>query len=380
MSEKKVLFVIGTRPEAIKIAPLYAAMSQDARYKPLICLTGQHPQMAEEMLSFFNIRADYRINFERVSYSLTEFTSACLREVGSVIEKVLPDLVFVHGDTASTFCGAMAAYYQKVPVAHLEAGLRTGDKFSPFPEEMMRKMTGCLADYHFAPTDRAREALLRESVPDVRIWVVGNTVVDALMSTVRRLQDDEGLSNRVYEDLLSSGLPAGFEDKFILITGHRRENFGDGFKRICDAIRLCAEKYPDYKFIYPVHMNPNVREAVINVLNEVNNVYLIDPVNYAHFVFLMENCRFILTDSGGIQEEAPSLGKPVLVMRDTTERPEAIEHNFARLVGTDRIVESVCELIENQSIYDEMADGVNPYGDGRTSEKIMSILHQALRR
>lgn len=371
----KILFILGTRPEAVKIAPLYRALKHDSAFTPLIALTGQHPGMAADILSFFGITADYIITLNRKNYSLSEFTSECLRELDIVASQVKPDLIFVHGDTSSTFCGALTAYYHKIPVAHLEAGLRTGDKFSPFPEEMMRKMTGSLADYHFAPTETARAALALENVPRDKIHVVGNSVIDALLWTSRKLDEDGAFTDGIRADLQAFGL-ADSRD-FILVTGHRRENFGAGFDKICSAIRQSAQKHPDYDFIYPVHLNPHVQGPVNAILNGISNVHLMPPVGYAHFVYLMKKCRLILTDSGGIQEEAPSLHKPVLVMRDTTERPEAIAAGCARLVGTDMIVPAIDELIGDVGAYDAMVISQNPYGTGDTANRITAILRQA---
>jgi UDP-N-acetylglucosamine 2-epimerase (non-hydrolysing) len=334
--------------------------------------------MAAEILSFFDIPADFRIDLNRVSFSLAEFTAACLAEVSAVIEKADPHLVFVHGDTSSSFCGALAAFYRKIPVAHLEAGLRTGNKYSPFPEELMRRMTGCLAEYHFAPTVNAREALLNENVAAERIHTVGNSVIDALLWTAAKLRDDRALRASVIADLEKHGLPKDLGEKTILITGHRRENFGEGFEKICRAVKTLARQHPGYRFIYPVHLNPNVQKPVNAILGGVENIHLIPPVNYPHFVYLMGACRFILTDSGGIQEEAPTLGKPVLVMRDTTERPEAVEAGCARLVGTDGIVDAANALIADAALYDRMARASNPYGDGKTAGRIAGILRDIL--
>ena len=376
--KKKILFVIGTRPEAVKIAPVYRALQNADGLAPMICLTGQHPAMADEILSFFQIRPDFRLEPARQTFSLAEFTGLCLTGISAVLEQSVPDLVFVHGDTSSTFCGALAAYYQKIPVAHLEAGLRTGNKYAPFPEEMLRRMTGTLADIHFAPTARARDSLLRENVGTDRIHVVGNSVVDALLWATRRIATDAALKESVLADLGRLGLPAGLDGKTILITGHRRENFGGKFETICRSIKTVAAAYPGFHFIYPVHLNPNVQDPVRRILDGIPNVHLIPPVNYPHFVYLMQSCRFILTDSGGIQEEAPSLGKPVLVMREETERPEAVEANCARLVGADGIVEAAKALMEDPVLYNAMSKAANPYGDGTTSERIVGILRATL--
>lgn len=376
--KKKILFILGTRPEAIKIAPIYLALKGHERFEPVIGLTGQHPVMAEDILSFFGIRPDYKMEMERVTFSLAEFTAKCLEQVDQLLDKVKPDLVFVHGDTASTLGGGLGAYYHRIPVAHLEAGLRTGLKHSPFPEEMIRRMTGVLADYNFAPTFAARDALLKENIAEDHVYVVGNTVIDALNLVVKKLQSEPELRAGIQKDLVSHGLPADLGNKNILITGHRRENFGGGFDEICGAIRHLSAEHPDYNFIYPVHLNPNVQEPVRKTLGGIPNVFLIPPVNYAHFVYLMEASSFILTDSGGIQEEAPSLGKPVLIMRDATERPEVIAAGCARLVGTDRIIPAVNDMIGDPEVYKKMSHVKNPYGDGDTSEKIVKILQDLL--
>lgn len=373
--KKKILFVIGTRPEAIKIAPVYNALKRKPDdFDPVLVLTGQHPEMANQILSFFGIKPDYQMTLDRVNFSLTEFTSLALSGVGSLLEKISPDMVFVHGDTSSAFCAALAGYYQKIPVAHLEAGLRTGNKYSPFPEELMRKMIGSLATYHFAPTENAKQALLNEGVSEENIWNVGNSVIDALLQTQDLIEKDVRIKDSIQNDLQQFGITNDITDRFVLITGHRRENFGKNFESICYAIKECAQTHKSYHFVYPVHLNPNVQKPVNDILGGIDNVHLIPPVNYLHFVYLMKTCRFILTDSGGIQEEAPSLRKPVLVMRDTTERPEAVSENCARLVGTDHIVSSVSDLINNPAVYSAMSKGKNPYGDGKTAERIVKIL------
>ncbi|MDB5491548.1 MAG: UDP-N-acetylglucosamine 2-epimerase [Micavibrio sp.] len=375
--KKKILFIFGTRPEAIKIAPVYLALKDHPKFEPLIGLTGQHPTMAEDILTFFGIAPDFKMELQRVNFSLSEFTAKCLEQVDALIDRAQPDLVFVHGDTASTFGGGLGAYYHRIPVAHLEAGLRTGLKHSPFPEELMRRMTAVLSDYNFAPTEAARDALLKENVSPEHIYVVGNTVIDALMTAVKRLESDAALRVQITDDLKEHGLPDDLGE-MILITGHRRENFGDRFEEICNSIRDLARQHPEYNFIYPVHLNPNVQEPVKKILDGIENVYLIPPVNYAHFVYLMNAAHFILTDSGGIQEEAPSLGKPVLIMRDATERPEVIAAGCARLVGTDRIVSAANELIANPALYKQMSQVKNPYGDGQASAQIVKILQDVL--
>lgn len=375
--KKKILFILGTRPEAVKIAPLFLALREHQSFEPLIALTGQHPTMADEILNFFGITPDFKMALHRETYSLTEFTAECLCATGDVIENISPSLIFVHGDTSSSFCGALSGYYHKIKVAHLEAGLRTHNKYSPFPEEILRKMTGTIADYNFAPTNSARESLLRENIPPDSIHVVGNTVIDALLWTVRRLQDNPVLLTSVINDLAMLGLPP-LGDNMVLITGHRRENFGEKFEKICQSIKTLSRLYPHYHFVYPVHLNPNVQAPVNAILGTLSNVHLIAPVNYPHFVYLMQKSHFILSDSGGIQEEAPSLGKPVLVMRDTTERPEAIEANCARLVGVDGIIQGASALIDDPGEYHAMAHVENPYGDGHAADRIVDILQDVL--
>ena len=376
--KKRILFILGTRPEAIKVAPVYLGLKNHPDFEPLLALTGQQDAMADDILAFFQIVPDFKIDLKRTTFSLAEFTANCLSEVSAVIEKVAPDLVFVHGDTSSSFCGALAAYYQKIPVAHLEAGLRTYDKHSPFPEEVLRRMNGVIADYHFAPTEAARQALVQEHTPENSIHMVGNSVIDALLWTVSKLESDPSLKKEIIDELVSMGMPHAPERKNILITGHRRESFGDKFEEICRSIKTLAQTNPEYDFIYPVHLNPNVQRPVQRILDGIKNVYLIAPVNYPHFVYLMQSCHFILTDSGGIQEEAPSLGKPVLVMREKTERPEAIAANCAKIVGTSGIVAAAQMLIDDPVAHKSMAHMTNPYGDGKTAEKIIQVLRDSL--
>ncbi len=377
MEKKIILFVLGTRPEAIKIAPLYLALAAQPGFQPKILLTGQQPDMAREMLAFFGIAADHSITLERKTFTLSEFTALCLTACEDVISELRPELIVVQGDTSSAFCGALAGYYNQIKIVHLEAGLRTYDKYAPFPEEVLRRMIGTMADIHLAPTQTAREALLREGISSDAIHVTGNTVIDALLATVRKIETEAGFRDGLEADLQRQGVNVARLQNAVLITGHRRENFGDKFKAICQAIRDLAQEYTDQYFIYPVHLNPNVRGPVGEILDGIANICLTEPVSYPHFIYLMQKSRLILTDSGGIQEEAPSLGKPVLVMRDVTERPEAVAAGCARLVGTERIVAAVRELLENDAAYLAMSQVKNPYGDGHSAERIVHLLQDA---
>lgn len=368
----KTLSVFGTRPEAIKMAPVVRALGADSRFESLVCVTGQHRQMLDQVLDLFDIKPDFNLKIMRHGQDLTDMTSRILDGLRSVLASEKPDLVLVHGDTTTTLSASLAAYYQQVPVAHVEAGLRTGDMYSPWPEEANRRISGCLATIHFAPTEGAKVNLLRENVAEQRIIVTGNTVIDALLSVVERLGTDSGMAEFYGEKF-------GFlrrDSKLVLITGHRRESFGDGFERICNAIAQLAREHRSVDFVYPVHLNPNVQEPVNRLLGALDNVYLIEPLDYLPFVYLMERSWIILTDSGGIQEEAPSLGKPVLVMRDTTERPEAITAGTVRLVGTDSdlIYRELHELLTSLEAYNLMSFAHNPYGDGQACSRIVEFL------
>jgi len=370
---KKILFVYGTRPEAIKMAPLILEFKKCNLFEVEVCLTGQHRQMLDQINEFFGIKGDYDLNLMKPNQTLFDIVSNCLMGLKDVLSKSNPDLIFVQGDTATVLAGAMAAYFYKIPVAHLEAGLRSGDKYAPFPEEMNRVLTGHIADFHFAPTDRAVENLRKESVVS-NVFKVGNTVIDALhlgLSIIKNTDEQR------YKDLFSY---IDFTKKVILVTGHRRENFGDGFENMCKAIAYIADNN-DVEIVYPMHLNPNVREPVLRHLSDKDNIHLIEPLDYPFLIWLMEKCNFVLTDSGGIQEEAPALGKPVLVMRDVTERQEGVEAGTAKLVGTDfhKIVDSATELLKNVDAYNKMANAVNPYGDGTTSKQIVAILSERLR-
>ena len=370
----KVLFVFGTRPEGIKLAPLIKTLEKDSRFEVEVCLTGQHKEMLEPVLKLFSIRTDYDLDVMRSGQDLTHVTAAILSGLRAVMLESRPDVVLVHGDTATTFAASLAAFYAKRPVAHVEAGLRTGDLSSPWPEEANRKLTAVLAHMHFVPTEGCMQNLINEGVAADQIFITGNTVIDALLSTVRRLGEASGFREEAARAL--SFLRPG--RRMILVTGHRRESFGEGFERICESLRAIASRYPDVEIVYPVHLNPMVRAPVERMLKGVPNIHLIAPLEYLQFVSAMQRSYLILTDSGGIQEEAPSLGKPVLVMRETTERPEAIEAGTVRLVGTDpaRIIAEVSRLLDDESAYEAMSYSHNPYGDGTACGRIAEVLMQ----
>ena len=368
----KTLCIFGTRPEAIKMAPLVLALAADERFEARVCVTGQHREMLDQVLGLFSITPDYDLKIMKPGQDLTDITTAILQGLKTVLNEFKPDFVIVHGDTATTFAASLAAYYLQIPVAHVEAGLRTGNLYSPWPEEGNRKLTGALAKLNFAPTDTSRDNLLREGVNSESIMVTGNTVIDALLDVVKRLDQDSKL-------LARASAPAAFLDpsrKMILVTGHRRESFGDGFERICQALMEVAQQHPEVDIVYPVHLNPNVREPVNRLLNGIGNIYLIAPLDYLPFVHMMTRSHIILTDSGGIQEEAPSLGKPVLVMRDTTERPEAVSAGTVKLVGTNTadIVRELNRLLVDSSAYRDMSYAHNPYGDGNACQRIIEAL------
>ncbi|AHG65837.1 non-hydrolyzing UDP-N-acetylglucosamine 2-epimerase [Advenella mimigardefordensis] len=370
----KILTVFGTRPEAIKMAPLVKLLEQQKNIHSSVCVTAQHRQMLDQVLDLFEITPDYDLNIMKPGQTLSGITTEILSRIESVLTRDKPDLVLVHGDTSTTFATALAAYYHRIPVGHVEAGLRTGNIYSPWPEEANRKLTGVLAALHFAPTGQSKNNLINEAVPEDQITVTGNTVIDALLWVKDKLESDSGLAQifKAKFDFLREG------SRLVLITGHRRENFGDGFERICSAIKLLAQKFPECDFVYPVHLNPRVREPVERILDGVHNVHLIEPQDYLPFVYLMLRSYIILTDSGGIQEEAPSLGKPVLVMRDTTERPEAVGAGTVRLVGTNvaTIDEEVSRLLTDAQAYTEMSVAHNPYGDGKACERIVHAIQQ----
>ena len=368
----KVLTVFGTRPEAIKMAPLVLALQDDVRFESTLCVTGQQREMLDQVLSLFALTPDYDLNIMKPGQDLTDVTSAILQGMRGVLADAKPDLVLVHGDTATTFAATLAAYYQKIPVGHVEAGLRTGNLYSPWPEEANRKLTGALATLHFAPTQKSSDNLLAEGVAGSAVHITGNTVIDSLFKVVGRFDKDAALAGSLAEHFpfLSS------ERRVILVTGHRRESFGGGFERICEALNRTARAFPDVDVVYPVHLNPNVREPVNRLLSGLDNVHLIEPLDYLPFVYLMSRSYLILTDSGGIQEEAPSLGKPVLVMRDTTERPEAVESGTVELVGTDvgRICSRLEALLTDETTYNRMSHAHNPYGDGQACIRILDVL------
>lgn len=370
--KKKILTVFGTRPEAIKMAPLVKQLSSHDEFESKVCVTAQHRQMLDQVLSLFEIVPDFDLDIMKPGQDLYDITSRILAGIRDVLREFKPDIVLVHGDTSTTFATALAAYYERIDVGHVEAGLRTGNLYSPWPEEANRKLTGALAKWHFAPTDTSRENLLKEGVADCNVVVTGNTVIDALLQIRDKIKLDTTQVSQYKENF--SFLRDG--SKVILVTGHRRENFGGGFERICSALSQLAIAYPDVAIVYPVHLNPNVQAPVNRLLSDLKNVHLIDPLDYEPFVYLMDRCHLILTDSGGVQEEAPSLGKPVLVMRDTTERPEAVAAGTVKLVGTDVdcIVSATSALMDSEDAYNEMARSHNPYGDGMACKRIIDAL------
>jgi len=373
---KKVLVVFGTRPEAIKMAPLVKLLMEDAEVHCRVCVTAQHREMLDQVLRLFNIHPDYDLNIMKPGQDLYELTSNILGGMKSVLDSFSPDLVLVHGDTSTTLATTLAAYYKQIPVGHVEAGLRTGNLYSPWPEEANRKVTGALAALHFAPTQRSRQNLLNEGVREDAVVVTGNTVIDALLSVRTRLQSDASLRRHAAQQI-----PYDIGNRrIVLVTGHRRESFGEGFERICAALVQIARSHPDVDVVYPVHLNPNVREPVGRLLKGIDNVHLIEPLDYLPFVHLMDSAHLILTDSGGIQEEAPSLGKPVLVMRDTTERPEAVHAGTVQLVGTsiERLVSSTSTLLKDDNAYLAMTRAHNPYGDGAACARIGRAIHSYL--
>ena len=381
---KKIMLVFGTRPEAIKMAPLVKEFQKHPEtFKTIVCVTGQHRQMLDQVLGLFEITPDYDLDIMKQGQDLYDVTARVLVGLRDVLKEAQPDVVLVHGDTTTSTASALAAFYQQIPVGHVEAGLRTHNIYSPWPEEMNRQITGRIAAYNFAPTPLSKSNLLREAVDESSITVTGNTVIDALYWVVNKIKEDKTLSDELKGILATSGYDverlAGGK-KLVLITGHRRENFGDGFISMCTAIKDLTEKYPDVDFVYPMHLNPNVRKPIREVFGEnlsnLGNMFFIEPLEYLSFVYLMEKSTIVLTDSGGIQEEAPGLGKPVLVMRDTTERPEALEAGTVKLVGTnfDKIVGEVSALLDDQEYYDTMSKAVNPYGDGLACGRIVDFL------
>ncbi|WP_438863399.1 non-hydrolyzing UDP-N-acetylglucosamine 2-epimerase [Neptunicella sp.] len=371
MNYKKILLVFGTRPEAIKMAPLVLELQKHTALDIKVCVTAQHREMLDQVLNLFNLTPDYDLNLMQPGQDLYDITTRALLGLRDVFTEAKPDLVLVHGDTTTTFAASLSAFYQKIPVGHIEAGLRTGDIYSPWPEEVNRRLTGALTKLHFAPTAKAQQNLLTENVDENTVFVTGNTVIDALIQVEKLIEENHSLNHELSQkfDFIDP------DKKLILVTGHRRESFGDGFERICQALKKLAEK-PDVQICYPMHLNPNVREPVDRILSGICNVHLIEPQDYLPFVYLMSKSYLILTDSGGVQEEAPSLGKPVLVMRDTTERPEAVEAGTVKLVGTDYdcIVNEATQLLDNEAAYKEMSFAHNPYGDGKACERIAQII------
>jgi len=373
---KKILIVFGTRPEAIKMAPLVKESRKNQVYfETKVCVTAQHREMLDQVLSLFQIVPDYDLNIMKSGQDLYDVTSNILLKIKPVLEEFKPDVVLVHGDTATTFATSLAAYYQKIKIGHVEAGLRTGDLYSPWPEEGNRRLAGVLTNYHFSPTNTSKNNLLNEGVNESLVFVTGNTVIDALQLVIKRIDNDKVLSLKIESVIRKSGFKK-IDSKFILVTGHRRENFGQGFVNICKALKVLADRNLDINILYPVHLNPNVREPVNALLSNTSNIMLVEPFQYEEFIYLMSKSYLILTDSGGIQEEAPSLGKPVLVMRDTTERPEAVEAGTIKLVGSDQenIVKEVQRLLDNDVEYQEMSRAHNPYGNGESSRHILEIL------
>ncbi|MBE6267392.1 MAG: UDP-N-acetylglucosamine 2-epimerase (non-hydrolyzing) [Bacteroidales bacterium] len=378
---KKIMLVFGTRPEAIKMAPLVKEFQKHPdKFVTIVCVTGQHRQMLDQVLNLFEITPDYDLDIMKQGQDLYDITSRVLLGMREVLQKATPDVVLVHGDTTTSTAAALAAFYRQIPVGHVEAGLRTHNIYSPWPEEINRQITGRIATYNFAPTQLSKANLLREAVDERSITVTGNTVVDALYWVVDKIKEDKSLSEELKKILQSAGYDPdrlSGDKRLVLITGHRRENFGDGFINMCTAIKDLTQKYPDVDFVYPMHLNPNVRKPIHEVFGEdlsnLGNMFFIEPLEYLSFVYLMEKSTIVLTDSGGIQEEAPGLGKPVLVMRDTTERPEALEAGTVKLVGTnyDKIMEEVSRLLDDSNYYDTMSKAVNPYGDGQGCRRIV---------
>ena len=365
-------FIFGTRPEAIKLAPVILAAKADPRFKCKVCVTAQHRQMLDQVLKVFKIKPDVDLNLMRPNQTLAGLTARAISAIDAYLAKEKPDIVIVQGDTTTVFCAALCAFYHKIPVGHVEAGLRTGNKYSPFPEEANRVLATHLSALHFAPTQKARQNLLQEGIAHEKIFVTGNTVIDALFLALDKIKKKPPTIAQLPKAIMQG------RQQLVLITGHRRENFGEGFQNICKAIKTLAQKFPEAQFVYPVHLNPNVRKPVYSLLGNQENIHLIEPLGYLPFVALMNRSTIILTDSGGVQEEAPSLGKPVLVMRDTTERPEAVDMGTVKLVGTNvnAIIDNAAKLLTDKKAYSVMASAVNPYGDGRATERIVTTFLQ----
>ncbi len=377
---KKILLVFGTRPEAIKMAPLVRKLKMDnGEWKIKVCVTAQHREMLDQVLELFEIEPDYDLNLMKPGQDLYDITSNVFLGMKDVLEDFKPDIVLVHGDTTTTSATSLAAFYKKIKVGHVEAGLRTNNIYSPWPEEANRQITGVLANYHFAPTKTSKENLLKENKKEENIVVTGNTVIDALFLALEKIKSNKELENKIKNSLQKHFPFSILNSQFILVTGHRRENHGQGFINICEALKEIALANPNTDIVYPVHLNPNVQKPVNELLSRVDNIYLIKPLQYEEFIYLMDKSYFIITDSGGVQEEAPSLGKPVLIMRDTTERPEALEAGTVKLVGTDKnmIVKEAQKLLDDKSEYNKMSKAHNPYGDGQASQRIVEFLDKA---
>jgi UDP-N-acetylglucosamine 2-epimerase (non-hydrolysing) len=374
----KVLLVFGTRPEAIKMAPLVKAFEKETSIVSKVCVTAQHREMLDQVLELFDIKPDYDLNLMKPGQDLYDITSNVLLGMKDVLSDFKPDVVLVHGDTTTTSAASLSAFYQQIKVGHVEAGLRTHDIYSPFPEEVNRQITGILASYHFAPTTTSRDNLTRENKDEKNIIVTGNTVIDALFLALEKIKNNSELENKILHQLSTNNYQLQNDKKVILVTGHRRENHGQGFINICEALKTIAINNPDIDIVYPVHLNPNVQKPVKEILSNISNVYLIEPLQYEQFIYLMDKSYFIITDSGGVQEEAPSLGKPVLVMRDTTERPEAVEAGTVKLVGTNKeiIIKEAQLLLDSNIEYAKMSKAHNPYGDGKASRKIVNFIKE----
>lgn len=373
---KKVLLVFGTRPEAIKMAPLVKEFQKYPKdFDTKVCVTAQHREMLDQVLEMFEIKPDYDLNIMKPGQDLYDVTANVLLGLKSVLREFKPDIVLVHGDTTTTSASALAAFYEKIKIGHVEAGLRTGDIYSPWPEEANRLLTGVLANYHFAPTQTSKANLIKENKDEKTITVTGNTVIDGLFLALDKIENNQKLKNKILENI-NEQYKLNEDRKIILVTGHRRENFGEGFINICEALKTVANQNPNIDIVYPVHLNPNIQKPARELLSNVSNVYLLEPLQYESFIYMMSRSYFIITDSGGVQEEAPSLGKPVLVMRDTTERPEAVEAGTVKLVGTDRetIIKEAQRLLDDKTAYEKMSKAHNPYGDGKACKKIVEFL------
>jgi len=377
VEKKRVLLVFGTRPEAIKMAPLVKVLKEDKELDAKVCVTAQHREMLDQVLDLFDITPEYDLNLMKPGQDLYDITANVLLGMKDVLSDFKPDVVLVHGDTTTTSATALSSFYQKIKVGHVEAGLRTGDIYSPWPEEANRQITGVLANYHFAPTETSKANLVKENKDSNNIIVTGNTVIDALFLALQKIESDKTLESKIISEIASQ-YPLKEDKKIILVTGHRRENFGQGFINICNSLKTLALNNPDIDIVYPVHLNPNVQKPVKEILADVDNIYLIDPLQYEQFIYMMNRSYFIITDSGGVQEEAPSLGKPVLVMRDTTERPEAVEAGTVKLVGTDPevIITEAQKLLDDKEEYEKMSKAHNPYGDGKASQRIVEFLKE----